>query len=197
MSVIFLALFAAAAHPGHDDVAYPGYDDIELYRNASSKLVGAMSILSFSSASADGPHGSSISGHSLPAPEALCNCACYPLANFAYCQNTAKTTVGISTFSMDGDKWISVALRYFAADSPGAKAGRTRTNFLERATLPQGPGGPMLFDVAYTSDGTINSHRAELVRGRTGGVSCDAAPLCDKQCAGVGQYEAWKAGCPP
>ena len=68
-----------------------GFGDLQLYRNASSQLVGAQAFVSFSSASAHGPLGQSISGHAAPAPEALCNCACFALDDFAWCQNTAKT----------------------------------------------------------------------------------------------------------
>jgi hypothetical protein len=182
--------------------ALKGFDDMARYQNATTLLVGAASIVSFSSASASGPTGATINGHGLPAPEALCNCACFAADNFAYCQNTAKTTVGISTFSYDpfSERWESRALRYFAAGSPGADANRTRTNFLERAVLPDGPGGAMFFEVAYTDDSTeadSSVRSAELVRGATSPIDCAAASLCDRQCGGVEQYAAWRAGCGP
>jgi hypothetical protein len=63
-----------------------GYDDVALYTSASEKLVGALWLESFSSASAHGSSGESLVGHGLPAPEALCNCACFAESNFVYCQ---------------------------------------------------------------------------------------------------------------
>ena len=144
--------------------------------------------------------------------------------------------MGIATFAFNGlpsldGRWHGRALRYFSAGSAGAAAGRLGTNFLERALLPDGPGGALLFEVAYTSDvtadrtagkergtgtaaGSVASavigggegagtsgqqqeqrRSVELVRGLTTPVSCAAAPLCDVQCAGVAQYEAWRDGC--
>lgn len=177
-----------------------GFDDLPRYSNASTLLVGAAPIRTFSSASASGGNGSHINGHGLPAPEALCNCACFAAANFVWCQNTARTTVGVSTYHYDpfSLRWEGRALRYFTSSSHGATAGRDGTNFLERAVLPEGPGGAVYFDVAYTGDLTADGTRsAELVRGATGPVSCEAAPLCNAQCAGVAQYQKWRHGCSP
>jgi hypothetical protein len=185
-------------------VAQDGFDDLALYQKAAPLLVGAQPILSFSSASAAGPNGSVVDGHGLPAPEALCNCACWGLDNFAYCQNTAKTTVGVSTYFLDGTVWRARGLRYFAAGSEGWRAGRIRTSFHEVARLPDGPGGQMLFDVSYLNDQESNvslssdeprARSAEVVRGRTGPVACSAAPLCNVQCAGVPQYDSWFQRC--
>lgn len=166
-----------------------------------------------------GPAGQNTTGHGLLAPEALCNCGCHPLANFVYCQNTAATTVGVSTFALDpssaavaatvgggagggAGRWVSKALRYFRDGSPGQLAGRDATSFFENAVLPDGPGGAMYFEVAYLSDtappavpGAAPARSAEIVRGVTSEVRCDAAPLCDAQCAGEPQYAAWKARC--
>ena len=201
MTALVIALAAAAASP-----APAGFDDLELYANASKHFVGAQRFLSFSSASAHGSDGQVVDGHGLPAPEAFCACACHGQDNFVYCQNTAKTTVGISTFwleSVDGlDKevrWRGRGLRYFSAGSEGSKSGRTRTSFTETARLPDGPGGAIFFEVAYMNDDytstSPHSRSAELVRGRTAPVSCDAHALCDQQCSGVAQYEAWRKGC--
>ena len=199
-----LALLLHAAPSLH--AAPAGFADRALYQNASALFVGAQAIESFSSASVHGPSGGSIKGHGLPAPEALCNCACYAEDNFAYCRNTAKTTVGVSTFawnpfSSGGGRWEGRALRYFTAGSAGIQDGRVATNFLEQAVLPSGPGGPVFFEVAYTGDVAADEaastppRSAEMVRGFTGAVSCDAAPLCDAQCAGYLQYADWRAGC--
>jgi hypothetical protein len=181
-----------------------GYDDLALYMNASAQLVGAHSIDSFSSASAHGPTGSVVTGHGLPAPEAICNCACYAQSNFAYCQNTARTTVGVSTYAYNGlaARWEAHNLRYFAYGSAGAATGRNGTTFLEQSVLPDGPGGRVLFDIMYVGDTTEAaygggglSRSAEVVRGYTSGVSCGAAPLCNTQCEGVEMYEVWRAKC--
>ena len=115
----------------------------------------------------------------------------------------AKTTVGISTFALDGlsspPRWEASALRFFAAGTPGEHEGRNRTSFVERGRLPNGPGGPVYFDVSYVNDKAEDgsARSAEVVRGRTGAVSCSAAPLCDQQCAGAAQYAKWRSGCPP
>ena len=57
----------------------------------------------------------------------------------------------------------------------------------------------MFFSVTYLSQRSLaegnNGHAATIVRGRTGAVSCDDAHLCNKQCAGVKQYEDWNAHC--
>ena len=46
------------------------------------------------------------------------------------------------------------------------------------------------------ADDAGQSRSVEVVRGYTSeGVQCDAAPLCDTQCAGVEMYEAWRAAC--
>ena len=183
-----------------------GFGDLQLYRNASSQLVGAQAFVSFSSASAHGPLGQSISGHAAPAPEALCNCACFALDDFAWCQNTAKTTVGVSTFSYSpfARRWEGRALRYFAEGSAGDLAGRGGNSFVETAVLPDGPGGAVYFEVAYVGDtsndtvacGTQRPCRsAELVRGFTTAVDCAHAALCDAQCAGVAQYDEWRKNC--
>lgn len=189
----FAALALAASY------SYPGFDDLARYKNASLFLVGAFQIETFSSASAAGPDGANVHGHGLPAPEALCHCSCDALANMAYCRDTAKTTVGVATFYWDAfdDRWAGRSLRYFADGTAGAEAGRRRTSFLSRSVLPDGPGGPMLFDVAYAEDQTADAsaRSAEVVRGSTTSADCAAAPLCDKQCAGVPQYVAWKARC--
>ena len=202
--LLLIGLLSSSASP------LPGFDDLALYQNVTTRFVGAQAFVSFSSASAHGPHGSSVSGHTAPAPEALCNCACFALPDLVYCQNTAKTTVGISTFafgSVSGASsgWTGRALRYFADGSAGAVAGRFYTSFLEAAVLPEGPGGPIYFEVAYTADTTASSasglrgdqptRSAEVVRGYTGPVDCAAAPLCNTQCAGVAQYETWRQGC--
>ena len=81
-----------------------------------------------------------VTGHGLVAPEALCNCACFPLDDFVYCQNTARTTVGVSTFyfSPFTQRWEAKALRYFKENSSGLAAGRAHTSFLEQAVLPDG-----------------------------------------------------------
>jgi hypothetical protein len=184
---------------GQSGSSLPGFGDLPLYQNASRFLVGAQAFVSFSSASAHGARGQNLTGHVSPAPEALCNCACFALPDMAYCQNTAKTTVGVSTFAynsaFDG-RWTGRALRYFAGGSPGAEAGRFYTSFLESARLPDGPGGAIYFEVAYTADVVAPGERsAELVRGHTGAVDCAAHALCDVQCAGVAQYEAWRKGC--
>ena len=198
--VIALAAVAASHAPA-------GFDDLELYVNASRRFVGAQKFLSFSSASAHGPNGQVVDGHGLPAPEAFCACACHGIENFVYCQSTAKTTVGISTFWLesvdapdrDQVRWRGRGLRYFGAGSQGSKSGRTRTSFTETARLPDGPGGSIFFEVAYMNDDDAStsphSRSAELVRGRTAPVSCDAHALCDRQCSGVAQYEAWRRDC--
>ena len=62
----------------------PGWDDLPLYQNASRYFVGAQSFISFSSASAHGPAGTNVTGHIAPAPEALCNCACFALPDLVY-----------------------------------------------------------------------------------------------------------------
>lgn len=196
-----VALALAATAVAATDVGRLGYDDMARYANASTFFVGAQAIVSFSSASAHGPAARKISGHGLPAPEALCNCACHGADNFVYCANTAKTTVGVSTYAFDGfsSRWEATALRYFAAGSEGATAGRTPTTFAERAVLPDGPGGAMYFTVSYLSDssrdGGESSRAVEIVRGRTAGVRCEDAPLCDKQCQGEEMYAQWRAGC--
>mmetsp|Transcript_34837 Transcript_34837/g.93029 ORF Transcript_34837/g.93029 Transcript_34837/m.93029 type:complete len:250 (+) Transcript_34837:155-904(+) len=182
-----------------------GYDDVALYTSASEKLVGALWLESFSSASAHGSSGESLVGHGLPAPEALCNCACFAESNFAYCQNTAKTTVGVSTYAYNGlaGQWEAHNLRYFKDDSPGAAAGRKGTTFVDHSVLPDGPGGRAFFDIAYEGDmaeaeedASGQSRSVEVVRGYTSdGVQCEAAPLCNAQCAGVQMYEAWRAKC--
>ena len=98
-------------------------------------------------------NGTNVTGHDLLAPEAFCNCACFGAENFAYCQNTAHTTVGIATyaFSPFEQRWEARALRYFRAGSPGVEAGRIATNFVEDAILPEGPGGAICEDRSPTT----------------------------------------------
>ena len=45
-------------------------------------------------------------------------------------------------------------------------------------------------------DASGQGRSVEVVRGYTSeGAQCDAAPLCNTQCAGVPMYEAWRATC--
>ena len=177
-----------------------GISDGALYQAASSRLVGALPMDSFSSARFS---NGSIVGHGLPSPEALCHCSCFAEENFAYCHNTAKTTIGVSTFYFDpfSWRWESRALRFFAAGSPGWESGREATNFLARAVLPDGPGGPMIFDSTYTSDIDAAARSgqaargAEVVRATTEAVDCSVHALCDVQCDGAAQYAAWRSRC--
>ena len=121
---------------------------LALYSQACSKLVGAQRIESFSSARASGPEGEQVVGRNLPSGgEAICNCACWSAAEFAYCSNTAKTTVGVATFAVDESlgRWETRGLRYFRAGSPGFLAGRSSTSFVADGVLPKGPGGPVIF----------------------------------------------------
>ena len=202
-ALLLLLLLLGASSP--TSATLPGFGDPALYQNASAALVGAQAFLSFSSASAQGPRGFNVTGHSAPGPEALCNCACFALDDFAYCQNTAKTTVGVSTFAYSpfSERWEGKALRYFAAGTPGDAAGRIGNSFLESAVLPDGPGGAIYLEVAYVGDVDNDAARcetevcrsAELIRGHTTPVSCTYHTLCDAQCAGVAQYEAWRKGC--
>lgn len=182
-----------------------GVDERTLYARASMRLVGAYSFSTFSSARFAND-GSTV-GHPLPGPEALCHCGCWAEDNFALCHNTAKTTVGISTYFFDPFlwRWSGRALRFFNHNSPGKISGRQRTNFLSNAVLPDGPGGRMIFDSTYLSDvdptapaaavASGAARAAEVVRAATAAVSCNAAALCDVQCAGSAQYLAWKAAC--
>ena len=174
----------------------PGRAD---YANVTARLVGAMRIESFSSASASGPHGERVVGRGLMAGgEAICNCACWAADDFAFCRNTAKTTVGVATYAYDPAlrRWEARGLRYFGAGSPGLEAGRRATNFVADGVLPRGPGGPLRFYSTYVSDTDGSGGRsAEIVRARTSAISCAAAPLCDVQCRDEGQYAAWKMRC--
>ena len=81
---------APATASGGAETGLPGFADFALYDNASRYLVGAQAFVSFSSAAAHGAAGGNVTGHGLTQPEALCNCACYALDNFAYCQNTVR-----------------------------------------------------------------------------------------------------------
>ena len=155
-----------------------------LYSNATEMLVGAMRIESFSSARANGPIGENVTGHGLIAGgEAICNCACYAADDFTFCRNTAKTTVGVATYAYDPQlrRWEARGLRFFRAGSPGAeRQGRGRTSFVAEGVLPRGPGGPMRFYSTYVGDVVADGdgRSAEIVRARTSGVACEAAPLC-------------------
>ena len=190
-----LALAASVAAAASPELR--GVDDRDLYAMAAPRLVGAHAFTSFSVARfANG----SASRQELAelGPEALCHCGCWGAANFVACHNTAKSTVGISTFWFDpwDWRWKGRALRYFVAGSPGYEAGRQATSFLATAVLPAGPGGSMVFDVAYANDLAPPLGRsASIVRGRTGAASCSAAPLCDVQCDGAPQYGLWRAAC--
>lgn len=186
-------------------MAQNGFADRQLYTAASARLVGVNRFETFSTARyANGK----LESHELPFPEALCNCACWPADNFVYCHNTAKTTVGVSSFAYDPwqRQWIGKALRFFGPQSPGWASGRRETSFLGNARLPDGPGGAMYFDVAYINDQEADTDAAAaargaawpaavLVRGKTSQVDCAAHELCDQQCAGVPQYTAWRASC--
>ena len=178
-----------------------GIGDYTLYEAASSRLVGVLPFTSFSSARFA---NDSVVGHGLPGPEAMCHCSCYAEGNFAYCYNTAKTTVGVATYWFDPFtwQWESRALRYFGPNLVSREnAPRVATNFLARAVLPDGPGGRMVFDSTYTSDvdaaaaAGMAARGVEVVRAAADGVSCSAHGLCDVQCAGVAQYTAWRARC--
>lgn len=172
-----------------------------LYSNATEMLVGAMLIESFSSARANGPIGENVTGHGLIAGgEAICNCACYAADDFTFCRNTAKTTVGVATYAYDPQlrRWEARGLRFFRAGSPGAeRQGRSRTSFVAEGVLPRGPGGPMRFYSTYIGDVVADGdgRSAEIVRARTSGVACEAAPLCDEQCSDEAQYRSWKRRC--
>eukprot|EP01051_Picozoa_sp_SAG22_P001505 SAG22_NODE_60_length_23423_cov_8.445250_9_plen_276_part_00 len=195
------AAAAAAEAPVRGGSAWAGFNDLALYADASSALVGAHEMVSFSSASTTllGPTGNPLAGHGLPEPEALCNCECQSASDFVYCYHTAKTTAGVSTFAFDpvDRRWVGEALRFLLPGSPGEDAGRGATAYVHRAVLPDGPGGDMLFTVSYVgdSDGTAGGghHAATIVRGRTAPPSCSAAPLCDVQCSGSVQYERWRS----
>ena len=76
-----------------------GFGDMDMYRNASAHLVGAQAFVSLSDVAAHGPAGRNVTGSGFRV-EAFCNCACFALDDFAYCQNTAKTTVGVSTLML-------------------------------------------------------------------------------------------------
>lgn len=130
----------------------------------------------------------------MPFREALCNCGCTGEANFVACWNTAKTTVGVSTFSRDpfsaGKRWKTTALRIFGAGSDNINGSRKNTNFFESGDIPDGPGGQVFFEVAYLQD-----LEPRIVRGFTGPVSCASRSLCEKQCAGQPQFESWSIKC--
>ena len=206
LSVVMAAMFVASALltgivASASATAFPGFEDKAFYQNVTTFLVGAESIESFSTATASGPNGSLIAGEG-HRDEGLCNCACWATNNFAYCQNTAKTTVGISTYWFDflTSQWEARALRFFRRSSVGWQSGREATTFVERAVLPAGPGGRTFFEVSYVGDADPSAvasggRQAEIVRGYTSGVSCVAHRLCDVQCAGVAMYEAWKKQC--
>ena len=190
-----LALAASVAAAAAPELR--GVDDRDLYAMAAPRLVGAHAFTSFSVASFANGSASRQELQEL-GPEALCHCGCWGADNFVACHNTAKTTVGISTFWFDpwDWRWKGRALRYFGAGSPGYEAGRQATSFLATATLPAGPGGSMVFDVAYANDLAPPVGRsASIVRGRTGAASCGAAALCDLQCDGAPQYSVWRAAC--
>ena len=190
--VLALAASVAAASP-----ELRGVDDRDLYDLAAARLVGAHEFTSFSVARFANGNASRQELAEL-GPEALCHCGCWGADNFVACHNTAKTTVGISTFWFDpwDWRWKGRALRYFGAGSPGYEAGRQATSFLATAVLPEGPGGSMVFDVAYANDLAPPVGRsASIVRGRTGAASCGAAALCDLQCDGAPQYILWRAAC--
>jgi len=79
----------------------------------------------------------------------------------------------------------------------------TRPTNNKQQTTNNKPGGRAFFDIAYEGDmaeaeedASGQSRSVEVVRGYTSdGVQCEAAPLCNAQCAGVQMYEAWRAKC--
>jgi hypothetical protein len=164
----------------------PGFDNVELYKQQASKFVGSQEIISLSKI--DEVNSSS----GLTSREALCNCQCSGEANFVSCINTARTTDGVSIFSLDpfSSRWQTTALRIFGASSENSNGSRKNTNFFEHGELPDGPGGQIFFEVAYLQD-----TEPRIVRGYTGPVSCASRDLCEQQCAGKSQFESWSMRC--
>jgi hypothetical protein len=99
----------------------PGFNSRNTYESVAQKFVGSQQILSFSHVSASASSTDGISA------EALCNCECNATANFVACFNTAKTTVGVSTFSVDPytRRWTASALRV-----------KGNVNYFEKGSLP-------------------------------------------------------------
>ena len=97
--VLALAASVAAASP-----ELRGVDDRDLYDLAAARLVGAHEFTSFSVARFANGNASRQELAEL-GPEALCHCGCWGADNFVACHNTAKTTVGISTFWFDPWDW--------------------------------------------------------------------------------------------
>ena len=112
-----------------------------------------------------------MTGHGLLAPEAFCNCACFGADNFACCQNTAHTTVGVATHACSPfqRRWEARALRHFRGGSPGILDGRVGTNFLEDAILPEGPGGAICEDPPDHAVRAASSSIPATLEDRAGG----------------------------
>ena len=53
-----------------------------------------------------------------------------------------------------------------------------------------GPGGQLFFEVAYLEDTSPT-----IVRGFTAPIQCSTRGLCERQCIGKAQFEAWSARC--